>query len=206
MERKGMRTVRKPERIGQLLTVAAAAAQSLARERLRPLGLTPRGWAVLSALAEGGPRPQIDLAAATGTDRTVMTYLLDELERQNLIERARDLSDRRSYQIHLTRRGEETHRKVASELAVQADTLLRPLDAPDRRQLADLLARVADGWALREGALDRPTRSSQALAALETLAGSDSRPKRRTRRSPHQDLREADRRALIDQPPRGGRA
>ncbi len=201
-----MRTVRKPERIGQLLTVAAAAAQSLARERLRPLGLTPRGWAVLSALAEGGPRPQIDLAAATGTDRTVMTYLLDELERQNLIERARDLSDRRSYQIHLTRRGEETHRKVASELAVQADTLLRPLDAPDRRQLADLLARVADGWALREGALDRPTRSSQALAALETLAGSDSRPKRRTRRSPHQDLREADRRALIDQPPRGGRA
>jgi len=206
MERKSIRTARKPERIGQLLTVAAAAAQSLARERLRPLGLTPRGWAVLSALAEGGPRPQIDLAAATGTDRTVMTYLLDELERQNLIERARDLSDRRSYQIHLTRRGEETHRKVASELAVQADTLLRPLDAPDRRQLADLLARVADGWALREGALDRPTRSSQALAALETLAGSDSRPKRRTRRSPHQDLREADRRALIDQPPRGGRA
>ena len=81
MERKSMRTARKPERIGQLLTVAAAAAQSLARERLRPLGLTPRGWAVLSALAEGGPRPQIDLAAATGTDRTVMTYLLDELER-----------------------------------------------------------------------------------------------------------------------------
>src|SRR5439155_485002 len=66
MERKGMRTARKPERIGQLLTVAAAAAQSLARERLRPLGLTPRGWAVLSALAEEGPRPQIDLAAATG--------------------------------------------------------------------------------------------------------------------------------------------
>jgi len=182
MERKGMRTARKPERIGQLLTVAAAAAQSLARERLRPLGLTPRGWAVLSALAEGGPRPQIDLAAATGTDRTVMTYLLDELERQNLIERARDLSDRRSYQIHLTRRGEETHRRVASELAAQVDTLLRPLDAPDRRQLADLLARVADGWALREGALAQPTRSSQALAALDTLAGSDSSPKRRTRR------------------------
>ncbi len=125
-----MRTTRKPERIGQLLTVAAAAAQSLARERLRPLGLTPRGWAVLSARAEEGPRPQINLAAATGTDRTVMTYLLDELERQNL----------------------------------------------------NLLARVADGWALREGALARPTRSSQALAGLDTLAGSDSSPKRRTRR------------------------
>src|SRR5207248_10722040 len=104
MERKDMRTARRPERIGQLLTVAAAAAQSLARERLRPLGLTPRGWAVLSGLAEEGPRPQIDLAAATGTDRTVMTYLLDDLERQDLIERTRDPSDRRSHPTHLTRR------------------------------------------------------------------------------------------------------
>src|SRR5256884_7559061 len=115
MERKGMRTVRKPERIGQLLTVAAAAAQSLARERLRPLGLTPRGWAVLSALAEGRPRPQIDLATETGTDRTVMTYLLDDLATQGLIERVRDPDDRRSYHVHLTRRGEEPHRKVTSQ-------------------------------------------------------------------------------------------
>jgi len=182
MERKGIRTARKPERIGQLLTVAAAAAQSLAREQLRPLGLTPRGWAVLSALAEAGPRPQIDLATATGTDRTVMTYLLDDLEEQHLIERARDPSDRRSYQIHLTRRGEETHRRLASGLAAQADTLLKPLDGPERRRLTDLLARVADGWALREGGLARAARSSQALAALDTLAASDARTKRRARR------------------------
>ena len=182
MERKHTRAARKPERIGQLLTVAAAAAQSLARERLRPLGLTPRGWTVLSALAEGGPRPQIDLATATGTDRTVMTYLLDDLERQDLIERARDASDRRSYQIHLTRRGEETHRRVASDLAAQADTLLRPLDAPERQRLADLLARVADGWAVRQGTPALAARSSQALAALDALAGAESRTRRRTRR------------------------
>jgi len=169
MERKGPRA-RKPEQIGQLLTVTAAAAQSLARERLRPLDLTPRGWAVLSALADEGPRPQIDLATATGTDRTVMTYLLDDLERQGLIERTRDQRDRRSYQIHLTRRGEEMHRTVASGLAAQADTLLKPLDAPERRRLTDLLARVADGWARREGALAQAPRSRQALAALDTLA------------------------------------
>ena len=182
MERKGVRTTRRPERIGQLLTVAAAAAQSLARERLRPLGLTPRGWAVLSALAEGGPRPQIGLATATGTDRTVMTYLLDDLEGQGLIERARDPSDRRSHQIHLTRRGEETHRKVASGLAAQADTLLKPLSASERQQLTDLLARVADGWAIREGTLAQAARSREALAALDTLASSSSTKERRTRR------------------------
>src|SRR2546428_13841427 len=104
MERKGIRTARKPERIGQLLTVAAAAAQSLAREQLRPLGLTPRGWAVLSALAEAGPRPQIDPATATGTDRTVMTNLPADLEEPHPIDRARNPTDRRSSQIRPTPR------------------------------------------------------------------------------------------------------
>ena len=182
MDRKGTRPPGRPEQIGQLLTVTAAAAQSLARERLRPLGLTPRGWVVLNALAEEGPRPQIDLAAATGTDRTVMTYLLDTLQSQGLIERTRDPRDRRAYQVHLTRRGAETQRFVASSLAAQADVLLKPLDAPDRRRLTDLLARVADGWALREGTSAQVARPSQALAALETLAESGPKTKRRTRR------------------------
>ena len=182
MDRKGTRAARKPQQIGQLLTIAAAAAQSLARERLRPLGLTPRAWVVLNALAEEGPRPQIDLATATGTDRTVMTYLLDALQGQGLIERTRDPRDRRAYQVHLTHRGEETQRLVASGLAAQADVLLKVLDAPERRRLTDLLARVADAWALREGESAQAARSSQALAALETLAESGSRTKRRPRR------------------------
>ena len=66
--------------------------------------------------------------------------------------------------------------------SAQADTLLRPLDAPERRRLTDLLARVVDDCARREGALSQAARSSQALAALDTLAGSDSKTKRRTRR------------------------
>src|SRR5215470_13431204 len=42
------------ERIGQLLFVAAQAAQSLATSRLDQLGLTPREWGVLSTLVESG--------------------------------------------------------------------------------------------------------------------------------------------------------
>ena len=73
---KGKRT----ERIGQLLVVAAGAAQALTNERLEPLELSPRAWGVLSTLVESGPLTQIELATATSTDRTAMTYLLDELE------------------------------------------------------------------------------------------------------------------------------
>src|SRR5205823_5155015 len=115
---------KRTERIGQLLVVAAGAAQALASERLEPLGLTPRAWGVLSTLTESGPLTQIELATATATDRTAMVYLLDELERQGLVERMPNPGDRRSYLIHLTPQGKQTQRKAAAELAKQAETLL----------------------------------------------------------------------------------
>jgi MarR family transcriptional regulator, lower aerobic nicotinate degradation pathway regulator len=132
--------------VGQLLFIAAQAAQTLATERLHPLGLSARAWGVLSTLAEGGPLTQIELATALSIDRTAMVYLLDELEQQALVRRVRNPEDRRSFLVHLTPEGKQTQQKAATELAGQAETLLRPLDAAERRQLIDLLTRIADHW------------------------------------------------------------
>lgn len=134
------------ERIGQLLFVATQAAQALATERLRPLGLSARGWGVLSTLAESGPLTQIELATALAIDRTAMVYLLDELEQSGLVERVRNPDDRRSFLIHLTGEGQRTQRKAATALADAADTLLRPLDPEERGLLRTLLTRIADHW------------------------------------------------------------
>lgn len=138
---------RQTERVGQLLAVAAGAAQTLALARLEPLGLTARGWGVLSTLVESGPLTQIELATATGTDRTAMVYVLDDLEGRGLVERRRNPADRRSYLIHLTRTGSRIQRQAAAALAGQADVLLEPLAPAERAQLVALLGRVADRWA-----------------------------------------------------------
>lgn len=135
--------------MGQLLFVAQQAAQTLATERLEPLGLSPRAWGVLSTLAESGPMTQIELATALAIDRTAMVYLLDELEERGLVERVRNPEDRRSFLIHLTAQGEQTQRKAAAGLAGATETLLKPLDTAERRQLVDLLARIADHWQQR---------------------------------------------------------
>jgi DNA-binding MarR family transcriptional regulator len=160
------------ERVGQLLVVAAGAAQALATERLQPLGLSPRAWGVLSTLVESGPQTQIELANATATDRTAMVYLLDELEDRRLVERRPNPEDRRSYLIHLTAQGKKTQRNAAAELAKQADTLLTPLDAAERRLLIELLKRIADHWdELNTGAVTKKgARPAQALTALQNLA------------------------------------
>jgi DNA-binding MarR family transcriptional regulator len=141
---------RQTERVGQLLFVAAQAAQALATERLEPLGLSPRAWGVLSTLVESGPLSQIDLATTLSIDRTAMVYLLDELERQGLVERVRNPHDRRSFLIHLTPAGRRLQRKAGEQIAGQAERLLEPLDPGERRQLVELLARVAEHWQARE--------------------------------------------------------
>ena len=134
------------ERIGQLLFVATQAAQTLATEQLQPLGLSARGWGVLSTLAESGPLTQIELATALAIDRTAMVYLLDELEQSGLVERVRNPDDRRSFLIHLTGEGQRTQRKAATALAGATDTLLRPLDPEERGLLRTLLTRIVDHW------------------------------------------------------------
>jgi len=132
--------------VGQLLFVAAQAAQVLAAERLEPLGLSPRAWGVLSTLVESGPLTQIELVTTLSIDRTAMVYLLDELEEDGLVERVRNPDDRRSFLIHLTPRGRQTQRKAAAELAGQTEKLLEPLEPAERRQLVDLLGKVAEKW------------------------------------------------------------
>jgi len=137
---------RRTERIGQLLFVATQAAQTLATEQLQPLGLSARGWGVLSTLAESGPLTQIELATALAIDRTAMVYLLDELEQSGLVERVRNPDDRRSFLIHLTGDGQRAQRNAATALAGAADTLLLPLDPEERGLLRALLTRIVDHW------------------------------------------------------------
>ena len=101
---------------------------------------------VLSTLVESGPLTQIELATETAIDRTAMVYLLDELEQQGIVERVRNPQDRRSFLIHLTARGRHMQQHAAARLVDQADVLLAPLDANERRQLVGLLTQVVDHW------------------------------------------------------------
>ena len=55
-----------------------------------------RGYQVLCAAARDEPGSQAAMAQRLGIDRTVMTYLLDDLEAAKLVERQPDPADRRS--------------------------------------------------------------------------------------------------------------
>ena len=105
----------------------------------------PRGHLVLTAIAQGRPPSQVALANALGVDRTVMTYLLDELEGAGLVERRPDPADRRVRQILITRKGTTALRRNSARLREAEDRLLAPLDAQEAAAFRSMIERVARG-------------------------------------------------------------
>jgi DNA-binding MarR family transcriptional regulator len=104
----------------------------------------PRGYQVLAAATRGEPGSQLALAQHLGVDRTVMTYLLDDLERAGLIERRPDPADRRARRIVATAHGRERLDDLDRRLRAAEQQVLAALETEeDRAAFRALLRRLA---------------------------------------------------------------
>jgi DNA-binding MarR family transcriptional regulator len=103
----------------------------------------PRGFQVLAAAAQELPVGQGVLAQRLGIDRTVMTYLVDDLEAAGLVSRRPAPNDRRNKQIVATEQGRVTWSTLRARLERAEDHVLAPLSAADRNRFRDLLRTLA---------------------------------------------------------------
>ena len=103
----------------------------------------PRGYQVLAAVARGESSTQLALARKLGVDRTVMTYLLDEIQAAGLVERRPDPADRRARRVELTDAGRARLCDLERRLQDAETRLLAPLDAAEQDTLRALLERLA---------------------------------------------------------------
>ena len=120
-------------------------------ERLGPLGITPAHAGLLRAVAAEPGRSQQAVAAQLGIVPSRLVVLTDELERDGLIERRRNVEDRRHHALHLTALGEERLGELAAVAQEHAAELLHPLSEADQAALADLLERLASAHGLTPG-------------------------------------------------------
>jgi DNA-binding MarR family transcriptional regulator len=129
-------------RCGYLIARAHFAMFRKATDALRPLGISPRDFGLLAALAANQPCSQQRLAEVMGMSAPAILAFVDELEGVGLVERRRKAGDRRAYDLTLTSTGMaklDAARVVA--LDVQAD--IAELLGPDLdRDLRALLAKV----------------------------------------------------------------
>ncbi|MEZ0075498.1 MarR family winged helix-turn-helix transcriptional regulator [Planotetraspora sp. GP83] len=103
----------------------------------------PRGYQVLTAAARALPATQLAIAQQLGIDRTVMTYLLDDMEESGLIQRRPDPADRRARRIVATEKGHATLVEMRQKLKHAEDHVLSALDESDRVAFRSLLRRLA---------------------------------------------------------------
>jgi MarR family transcriptional regulator, transcriptional regulator for hemolysin len=105
----------------------------------------PRGYHTLGAVIRGDHPSQLALATWLGIDRTVMTYLLDDLVTAGLVERQQNPTDRRQRRIVATPRGKQTRTELEAKIRQAEDELLGPLSDRERNTLRDMLTRIVAG-------------------------------------------------------------
>ena len=130
--------------LGWALGVLFRAYSKAANAAFTDIPGGPRGYQVLTAVGRSDPRSQLELANHLGVDRTVMTYLLDDLERAGLIERRPDPADRRARRIVATAAGRELGCGLTKRLRAAEDHVLAGLDdQAEQETFRALLQRLA---------------------------------------------------------------
>jgi DNA-binding MarR family transcriptional regulator len=129
--------------LGFTLGVIFRAYVKAAEAVVRDIPGGPRGYQVLVAAARLQADGQGALAQRLGVDRTVMTYLVDDLEAAGLVERRPDPSDRRSRHIVATPLGYQLCCATERRLQDVEDHVLGALEPPERATFRDMLQRLA---------------------------------------------------------------
>jgi DNA-binding MarR family transcriptional regulator len=128
---------------GFLLKRLGWAIKDRTLEAFEAAGESPYHHGVLCVLAESTRETQATIADALGYDRSWLVGLLDELEEGGLIERKRDPADRRRHIVSLKPEGREKLTELRSISRKVEEKFLDGLDESERRQLHDLLLKVA---------------------------------------------------------------
>jgi DNA-binding MarR family transcriptional regulator len=124
--------------IGFLLRAAHVRAASVFNAALEPLGIEGRHFAVLDHL-DRHSYSQRQLADLTGSDKSTMGRLIDDLESKGLASRQPSPGDRRVYTIALTSSGTRTLAMARQTARAVAARLLDHMSAQDQRGLTGLL-------------------------------------------------------------------
>ena len=131
--------------LGRHLVILLRAYQATLGPLLGELPHGTRGYQVLVAVAAGDQPNQLALAAHLGIDRTVMTYVIDDLVASGLVERQQNPADRRARRVVATEVGRATLAELQRRVLDAEDQLLGALAPAQRAVFRDLLQTVACG-------------------------------------------------------------
>lgn len=122
----------------------AAYTSEVAARCGHDLALTLPQYLVLSAIAGSAEPPsQTELVRVTGSDRSTLAQIVENLARKRLLRRARSKEDRRANELRLTQDGSEVLARVRPIVALVEESLLATLTDRQRATFRSALAGLA---------------------------------------------------------------
>jgi MarR family 2-MHQ and catechol resistance regulon transcriptional repressor len=125
-----------------VLARAAAAVEEHDKASVAAHGLTRGEFAVLEALLHKGPMLLRDVRSRILVSSGGITYLVDRLAEQGLVERRICPSDRRAFYVHLTDAGRSRIEEVFPSHVRRIRAALAGLSAAEQRRATDLLRKL----------------------------------------------------------------
>lgn len=139
--KRAMQTYRK------LMHAAGTTSSRIQRGVIAEESLTESQTRVLEALEEFGPLTHSKLADKLQKTGGNITLVIDNLEKRSLVERVRSRQDRRSVEVHLTRRGRRLIRRVYPRWMREIAEEMSALTAAEQEELSRLCRKLGQAEA-----------------------------------------------------------
>ncbi|WP_089211927.1 MarR family winged helix-turn-helix transcriptional regulator [Streptosporangium subroseum] len=164
---------------GWSLSVILRAYMRGVEEAVNDIPGGPRGYQVIASASQNLAGNQGVMASQLGIDRTVFTYLIDDLEAAGLVSRQPDPADRRSRKVVATEAGRALWQDRRNALA-HAEAHILSILGSEEPAFKELLKRVAVY-------ADRVDPLHDACQAVESLVKDEARHLGIKRRTPRRD-------------------
>jgi MarR family 2-MHQ and catechol resistance regulon transcriptional repressor len=141
------------ERVARALDLWVKLARTFATmhrcsvEHVRTYRLTEPQFGVVECLGHKGPLTFTDLGRKQLASGGNMTVVVDNLEKEGIVERARCVEDRRQIYVRLTSKGRRLFDRVFPEHAEMIADCLTVLNSDEQERLASLLKKLGTGIA-----------------------------------------------------------
>jgi DNA-binding MarR family transcriptional regulator len=138
------RNFRFAESVGFMLIKARNLIVAEMDAPLRELDITSQQMGILRSLMHGVAKTPFELSKLLGIDTGLMTRMLDKLEAKALLERSRDVEDRRVINLTLTQKGRQTAAQIPEIAPHVLNTRLRNFSHAEFEELGRLLRKLVD--------------------------------------------------------------
>lgn len=131
---------------GNVLTLVHRLSSNIGRVFGRHLrakhGVSVPEWRTVMLLAERPGCTAIDIATSYAMDKMAVTRAVQRLIRMGMVERQRRASDKRSFSLRLTAKGDEFYATLLPTSTARYREFVDALSRDERRQLRELLSRL----------------------------------------------------------------